>query len=67
MSCEGLRVTYAREEDKDALVVTVSLGEEVEQFPITGEELVKAAQYIEVLVMDKLRNSQLIMKAMTRQ
>lgn len=63
MMFEGLRVTYAREGEN--LVITVSYKDSVEQHTLTPEEVAQAATYIEVLVMNKLQNSQLIMKAFT--
>lgn len=60
---EGLRVTYARE-DQD-FVVTVSYNGVVEQHRCSIDEFNKAAQYIEVLVMDKLKDSLLIKQALT--
>jgi len=63
MMFEGLRVTYAKEGDN--LIITVSYKNEMEQHTLTPEEVAAAAQYIEVLVMRKLQNSQLIMEAFT--
>lgn len=62
MMVEGLRVTYAREGED--LVLTVSWNDQVEQHKISADEFVKAADHIEVLIMDKLKKSQLMMKAM---
>lgn len=62
MMVEGLRVTYAREGED--LVLTVSWNDQVEQHKLSADEFVKAADHIEVLIMDKLKKSQLMMKAM---
>jgi len=61
MMFEGLRVTYAKEGEN--LVITVSYKGGVEQHTLTPEEVAAAAPYMEVLVMRKLQDSQLIMKA----
>ena len=62
MMKEGLRVTYAREDQE--FVITVSYNGVVEQHKCTIDEFTKASQYIEVLVMDKLKDSQLIKEAL---
>jgi len=61
MMFEDFRVTYAREGLN--LVITLSYKGEVEQHTLTPEEVADAASYIEVVVMNVLRNSQLLIKA----
>lgn len=58
MTIPGLSINYARE--GDVLVVTVSTIEKVDRIEITLEELQAAQQYVEVLVMNKVEQSQLI-------
>lgn len=65
MMTDGLRVTYAREGEK--LVITVSTGERVEQFDVWPEELIKAREHIEVVVMDKLKHSQILRDSFNQQ
>lgn len=57
---EGLSVTYKREADN--LVITVQHHDEQELHKISLEEVQKAMPYIEVMIMDRLTNSQLIAK-----
>ena len=61
MTIDDLRVTYARECTGD-LIIRISIKDEHEQHNVTASELQDAAQYIEVLVMDKIANSKLIAK-----
>ncbi len=67
MRIPGLRIYWYREDDKLFVAVSISQHpeggvavEEVELHEITIDELVKARQYVEVLVMDKLDHSELI-------
>ena len=57
---EGCRVSYYRE--KEEFVVEVRVGDEAERHAITIRQLAEAEQYVEVLVMDKLKDSKLIAK-----
>ena len=55
---DGLRITYARE--NEALVVTITYDGKVEQYPISADEVIKSSQFIEVLVMNKIAESPII-------
>lgn len=68
MTIPGLSIAWRRDEEKDGLIVSISIQhqgggvpvEEVELHEITAQELQDAHQYIEVLLMDKLDHSELI-------
>ena len=62
MFTEDLRITYARE--KEALVVTIAHAGQVEQHEIPVDEVVKASQFIEVLVMNTIAESPIIRRLM---
>lgn len=68
MQIDGLRISYAREEGFDGMTVVVNVRrpkdgvDEVEIHQIKAKELMLAQQYLEVLIMDKLKNSKLIAK-----
>lgn len=55
---DGLRITYARE--NEALIVTIAHEGKVEQYPISADEVIQSAQFIEVLVMNKIAESPII-------
>jgi len=59
-----LRFTYAREGER--LVVTISHKGRIEQHSISADEVMKASQYIEVLVMNKIaEESEIIRELVT--
>ncbi len=70
MRIPGFRLSWYHDEDKDSLVMEISIKhpekpgsvalEEVELHEITAKELQEAHQYIEVLLMDKVDHSELI-------
>ncbi len=65
MTIPGLSITWKRDEEKDGLIVSISIQhptrvEEVELHEITAQELQDAHQYVEVLLMDKVDHSELI-------
>lgn len=69
MTVDGLRISYACEDEE--FVITIEVHElrdgennvtrvaEVERHKISVKELVEAAQYIEVLIMDKIADSRI--------
>lgn len=61
MSCNDLRVTYARV--NGGLEIVVSYNGDVETIRVEVEEVEESMQYIEVLVMDKISQSKLFQKA----
>ena len=61
---DGCRVSYYREGHD--FVVEVRIGDEVERNAIRIEDLIEAKQYVEVLVMDKLKDSKLIAKHLAK-
>lgn len=66
MTIPGLSVTWKRDAEKEALIVSVSIqhpnsdDEEVEVHEFTGLQLQEAHQYVEVLLMDAVDHSELI-------
>ena len=59
MRCRGLAVQYQCDQQGD-LVITVLYNNQVETHRVPSNEVVTSSQFIEVLVMDKLRNSPLM-------
>lgn len=70
MTIPGLTVSYTRDAETGNLIVSVSIKqcpdggvpveEKVELHEITALQLQEAAQYVEVLIMDKLDHSELL-------
>jgi len=55
---DDLRITYARENEN--LVVTIAHKGQVEQIPISAQEVINSSQFIEVLIMNKIAESPII-------